>query len=170
MSPIAIELNSIINVKVESKKLRLSHDKCYKIHIGRKNPAKRSGCNIDLKVHDKEMKPATEAKYLGDILNEDGTINETVEDRRQKLIGIVSQISSILSSISLGFSYIEIALILRESLLINGTLTNSEVWPKLTKSNLESLETSDLSLLIEIFKAHSKTASELFIWKLGKYH
>ena len=31
-----IELNSIVNVKVETKKLRLSKDKCFKIHIGKK--------------------------------------------------------------------------------------------------------------------------------------
>ena len=31
----AVELNAIINVKVESKKLRLSEDKCYRIHIGK---------------------------------------------------------------------------------------------------------------------------------------
>ena len=32
----SIELNSIINAKVESKNLRLSEDKCYKIHICKK--------------------------------------------------------------------------------------------------------------------------------------
>ena len=33
----AVELNSIINVKIEAKKLRLSQDKCYKIHINKKS-------------------------------------------------------------------------------------------------------------------------------------
>ena len=134
----AIELNSIVNVKIESKKLRLSHDKCYKIHIRRKSkPGDK--CKVDLKVHNEDMKSAKEAKYLGDIINEEGNVNSTIDERCQKGIGIVSQISSMLNSISLGFYYIEIALILRDARLINGTLTNSEVWPSLTLNQLEVL-------------------------------
>ena len=32
---IAVHLDAIINVKIEAKKLRLSQDKCYKIHINK---------------------------------------------------------------------------------------------------------------------------------------
>ena len=81
------------------------------------------------------MKSATEAKYLGDILNEEGKIDSTIEERRQKGIGIVNQICSILNI--LRFHYLDIALTLREARLVNGTLTNSEVWPSLNqKENL----------------------------------
>ena len=163
----AIELNSIVNVKIESKKLRLSHDKCYKIHIGRKSkPGDK--CKVDLKVHNEDMKSAKEAKYLGDIINEEGNVNSTIDERCQKGIGIVSQISSMLNSISLGFYYIEIALILRDARLINGTLTNSEVWPSLTLNQFEVLEAADLDLMRKIFKAHSRTATELFYLETGK--
>ena len=62
----AVELNTIINVNVESKKLRLSEDKCYRIH----------------------MKTAKEAMYLGDNINEEGNINSTIEERRQKGVGM----------------------------------------------------------------------------------
>ena len=123
-------------------------------------------CEINLKAHDKAMKSATQAKYLGDILNEEGKIDFTIEERRQKGIGIVNQICSILSSVSLGFYYLDIALTLREARLVNGTLTNSEVWPSLNQKHLESLEEADL--LRKIFKAHSKTASELFYLETGK--
>ena len=78
----AVELNSIINVKIEAKKLRLSHDKCYKIHINKKSE-KAKHCEIELKVHEKMMKTASEAKYLGDIINEEGNLNNTIEDRCQ---------------------------------------------------------------------------------------
>jgi hypothetical protein len=44
------ELNSIINTKIEIKKL--SEDKCYKISIGEKTEA----CSQVLKVHDEPMK------------------------------------------------------------------------------------------------------------------
>ena len=163
----AIELNSIVNVKIETKKLRLSEDKCYKIHIS-KNPKKDRKCEIDLKVHDATMKSASEAKYLGDILNEEGKIDSTIEDRNQKGIGIVNQIWSVLNSISLGFYYLDIAMTLREARLINGTLANSEVWPNLTQIHQESNEAADLDLMRKIFNAHSKTASELFYLETGK--
>ena len=114
------------------------------------------------------MKTASEAKYLGDIINEEGNLNNTIEDRCQKGIGIVSQIASMLNSISLGFFYIEIGLILREARLINGTLTNSEVWPSLTNAQLESLEAADIDLMRKICNAHSKTATELFFLETGK--
>ena len=67
------------------------------------------------------------AKSLGDILNENGTIDNTITDRKSKSIGIISQISTILDSITFGLYYVDTALILREAILINGILTNSEV-------------------------------------------
>ena len=57
---------------------------------------------------------------------------------------------------------------LREARLINGTLTNSEVWPNLTQKHQESIEAADLDLMRKIFNAHSKTASELFYLETGK--
>ena len=46
----SIELNAIINAKMGHKKLRLSHDKCYKLHICKKSDS----CPQILKVHDSE--------------------------------------------------------------------------------------------------------------------
>ena len=60
------------------------------------------------------------------------------------------------------------AFILREARLINGTLTNSEVWPSLNQQNFESLEAADLDLMRKIFNAHSRTASEFFFLESGK--
>ena len=46
----------------------------------------------------------------------------------------------------------EIAFTVRESLLINGTLSNSEVWPDLKKEHLDSIEVADLNLMKKIWK------------------
>ena len=56
----AIELNSIINVKMESKKLRLSNKKCFKLHIGKNN----SKCLVKLKAHDQPINEVKKATYL----------------------------------------------------------------------------------------------------------
>ena len=75
-----------------------------------------------LLVHYDEMKAVKSAAYLGDILNEDGNIDDTVLARKDRSIGRISQIMSILDSISLGMFYMDISLILRESMLLNGTI------------------------------------------------
>ena len=166
----SIELNSLINSKIESKKLRLSHEKCFKIHICKTV----KDCSQVLKVHEHPMKHVTQASYLGDILSEKGTIDETILERNLKSIGIISQISSILSSICLGSFHFEIAMVLREAKFTNSVLTNSEVWHNMQSKHIESLEKSDLALLRSILNAHSKTATEAFYLELGiyplKYH
>ena len=159
----AIKLNSIINAKIESKKLRFSSDKCYKLHIG-----KKGNCMHKLKAHEENMKDVKIAKYLGDILNTKGTIDDTIADRRNKSIGKNSQISTILDSITFGMFFIDTALILREAMLINGILTNCEVWYKVTEEHLKVLEAADNDLFRKIFNAHSKTAIELFYLETAK--
>ena len=60
-----IELNVIINAKMESKKLRLSKENCFKIHICKGTIE----CFQILKVHEKNMKNVSQAKYLGDLIS-----------------------------------------------------------------------------------------------------
>ena len=56
----SVILNSIINAKIESKKLEFNWKKCKKMHIG---PNKQN-CTI-LKVHGKEMIDTDTQTYLG---------------------------------------------------------------------------------------------------------
>ena len=163
----AIKLNAIINVKVESKKLRLSNDKCYKLHIGKKD-SKLINCTHQIKAHEQNIKCVKSAKYLGDILNQRGTIDDTITDRKNKSIGKISQISTILSSITFGMYYIDTALILREAMLLNGILTNCEVWYTVTEEHFKTLESADIDLFRKMFNAHSKTAIELFYLETAK--
>ena len=161
----SLELNAIINSKMEHKKLRLSEDKCYKIHICKKSDS----CPQVLKVHDKDMKTVMSATYLGDVLSEKGTIDETVSQRCQKAIGIISQVSSMLSSVCLGSFYIDIALVLRDAKLVNSIMVNSEVWHNVHLKHIQSLEKADSDLLRTIMNSHSKTAIEAYFFELGKF-
>ena len=108
----AIELNSIINSKVETKKLRLSADKSYRIHICKE----KKKCSYELKVHNEKMKEVNEAMYLGQIVANNGSINPTIQSRKIKGIGITSQIMSLLNSVTLGRFYVNIGMILRDSM------------------------------------------------------
>ena len=134
-----VQLNSIINSKIEAKKLRLSEKKCYKIHISKKT----QDCSIIIKAHDVDIKEVESASYLGDILNASGTIDDTIKDRGDKSIGKTNQVLSILSGVSLGMFYMDIALVLRESIFLNGILTNSETWYNITEENYKVLEDKD---------------------------
>ena len=45
----SIEMNAVINAKMESKKLRLSEDKCFKIHICRTGKMRTQPLKVSLK-------------------------------------------------------------------------------------------------------------------------
>ena len=154
----SIELNAIINSKMETRKVRLSDDKCFKIHICQTS----AKCTQVLKVHESNIQTVSQATYLGDVLSESGTIDETIVQRGHKAIRIISQISSMLGSISLGNFHYDIALVLRDALFVNSVMTNSEVWHNVQLKHTQALEKSDLMLLKTIVNGHSKTASEAF--------
>ena len=161
----SVEANAIINAKMELKKLRLSKDKCYQIHIGKNKDGK--SCGTNLKVHNDVMKKESSGPYLGDIISSDGSIDLTIENRRQRGVGIISQITGIINNVSLGVHYFSIALALRECMFVNGLLFNSEVWYSVKAKHLETLENIDQILLRKMFKAHSKTALEALFLEAG---
>ena len=74
---------------------------------------------------------------------------------------------SILQSVSLGYFYFEIAKLLRESMLVNGTLFNSEVWYGLTKYNIDKLEDVDKVLLRRVLGTQISTPIESLYLEMG---
>ena len=96
-----------------------------------------------LKVHGKEMPEVTEETYLGDILSADGKNGKNIRSRISKGVGIISQIMNILEGICFGPHQFEITMLLRESLLRNGTITNAEIWYNLSESEVQEFENLD---------------------------
>ena len=84
-----------------------------------------------------------------------------------KRIGISSQIVNLLRDICLGEHYIEIALLLRESMFINSVLTNAEIWFFLKKEEIKQLEDLDKTLLKKILKVPFSTPGEAYFLELG---
>ena len=78
--------------------------------------------------------------YLGDIISNDGKNSKNIKNRVSKGLGIVTEIMYTLNTVSFGEKYFEIAIILREARLINGILTNIEVWYGLQESEIKELE------------------------------
>ena len=164
----SLGLNAYLNTQIELKKLMFhvpdknGKSKCHKMHIG----AHSRACPV-LKVHGTIMETVTEDEYLGDVISSDGKNKKNVEKRISKGIGIITQIMNLLSSVSFGQHYIEIALLLREAMFLNGILNNVEVWYGLTKSEIEEFENLDLSLLRKFLKAPVSTPKEALYLELG---
>ena len=156
--PDAIKTNSIINTKIESKKLEFGPTKCYNIHIG-----ELKDTHLNLKVHGEILNVKQYETYLGDVICGSGFNDKNIEKRRNQGLATINQIISMLNMTSLGHYYFEIALILRESILVSKLLFNSEVWYNLSNKQIEKLEQIDEIYLRRILNC-SKTTPKVGIY------
>ena len=113
------------------------------------------------------MESVTEDTYLGDIISSDGKNTKNIAKRISKGIGIITEILSLLDMVSLGEHFVEIAVLFRESIFVNGILTNSEIWYDLKKTEVKELEDLDLQLLRGVFQVPFSTPQEAFHLELG---
>ena len=164
----SVSLNTFVNTQIELKKLRFhvpdkdGKSKSHKMHIG----GNRNMCPV-LKVHGTVMEGVEEDMYLGDLISSDGKNRKNVEKRISKGKGIITQILNLLDIVSFGQHYIEIALLLRESMFINGILFNAEIWYGLTKTELSEFENLDRLLLRRILNVPFSTPKEAYYLELG---
>ena len=158
----SVVTNATVNSFMEINKLKLNHKKCGKIHIGKKSIQCPS-----LKVHEQDMKDSNVEKYLGDIISSKGTLDETIKDRKLKGYSYISEIRALLSDMPFGHRRIEVGLMLRDAMFVNGILTNSEVWHSITNKNIEDLEVMDRMLLRYILGAHAKVQTEFLYLETG---
>ena len=164
----SIAMNTFINVQIEMKKLRFhtpgpdGKTKCHKIHVGNQNEF----CPT-LFVHGTNMKSATSDTYLGDVISDDGSNKLNIASRVSRGQGKIAEIISMIDNISLGKHYFKIALLLRESLFLSSILTNSEVWYRVTKAEIEDLEIVDRSLLKRILSVPNSTPTAALYLETG---
>ena len=151
----SVSLNTIVTSKTKLKRLKLGTDKCRTLHIGKK----KEDCSV-LYAEGTEMKLVNEEEYLGEILTKDANIDANIEKRVKKGIGLISPVIAIIKEVSLGRHYFDIGLLFRNSNIINGILTNSEVWYGVRKKHVEQLEKIDEMYIRKLFSAHSKTPIE----------
>ena len=180
-------VNSYIKFQTNSKKLQFGVSKCKKIHIGKTcEDFKCQTLNVDnwaevevvnedtasISIEDcfmgeEEMENKQEEKYLGDIISHDGRNIKNIKARVNKGTGIVNNIMTKLEGIPFGKYYFEVAIILRNSLLVSSMIFNSESWYNVTNAELDLLETVDLMLMRNILKAPKSTPKEMLYLELG---
>ena len=120
-----------------------------------------------LKVHGTIIPEVTEETYLGDILSNDGRNTKNIKNRVSKGVGIVNQIFNMLENIVFGPHYFEIAVLLRDSMLINGTMTNAEIWYNFSKSEIEEFENVDRLFFRRLLEVPETTPKEAYYLELG---
>ena len=180
-------MHAFISLKTDSKKLQFGAGKCKRLHVGK--VCEEYKCQT-LKIDDwkeveivneetgiddiedkcegmEDMQKKDEEKYLGDIISADGRNIKNIKARVAKGKGIISRILSILEGIPFGDFYFEMAVILRESLLVSSMLSNSESWYNVSKAELELLETIDVQFLRSILRAPKSTPKEMLFLELG---
>ena len=158
----SVKTNAIINAKVESKKLSFGPKKCFNLHIGRQPEKCQS-----LKVHENDMNIKTYETYLGDVVCSSGENNLNINHKVTKGVSAVSQIVSMLNQVSLGHYYFEIALVMRETMLVSKMLSNSEVWYNITKDQYTKLERIDEMFIRRMFNVPISVPKESLYMDTG---
>ena len=113
------------------------------------------------------MKNSTREKYLGDYIDTTGKIKATLDDRIQKGYGILSEIRAIINEVPLGKYKLEIGLQLRQAMLLNGILFNSEAWHSVSAEDFSALEKIDEALLRFLLGSHAKAPLEILYLESG---
>ena len=82
-------------------------------------------------------------------------------------IYIVADILAILEEVPFGKQKLEIGLLLRQALFLNGILYNSEAWSDFSEKDVSDFEKIDEYLLRSIFKGQAKTPLEFLHLETG---
>ena len=107
-----------------------------------------------------------EIKYLGDLISNDGKIDEMLKERKNSINGITAELVTILAQINVET---EIPAILQyiHGIIIPKLLVNSETWSNITMKNIETLEGILNKSLKRILKIPYSTPNMGLINELG---
>ena len=107
-----------------------------------------------------------EIKYLGDLISNDGKIDEMIKERKNSINGITAELVTILSQINVET---EIPAIIQyiQGIIIPKLLVNSETWNNITTKNIETLESILTKSIKRILKIPYSTPNMGLINELG---
>ena len=154
--------NTYVNARIEQTKQQFNRSKCHAMHAGKQSRP----CDA-LKAHNMEMEVVTQEKYVGDIITNNGKCTKNIMARRSKGVGVISEITNILDGLCLGVHYFTTALMLRQVMLHQVLLSNSETWGRLIQKDIERLERVDCMLLQKLFQVPSSTPTASLYLETG---
>ena len=80
---------------------------------------------------------------MGDVITSDAKHTKNIQKRKSKGIGSMVDIIGLLKQLCLGEFHFEIAVLLRQTMLLSSVLLSSETWLRLTKTEIDQLEMLD---------------------------
>ena len=115
----------------------------------------------------KEISHITSERYLGQVISSDSSNTNNITKQRNKGIGIQNKIIQMLEKMPGGTFHFELAVILRNALLISSILSNSEVWYGLTKKDYQMLEQVDEMWMCNLFECSKNVPRDILYLELG---
>ena len=116
---------------------------------------------------EEEIKEADDTKYLGQIISKDGTNSTNIENRAHKGKGLVNKIETTLRNTTGGKYNFELAVLMRNAILISSIISCSEIWYNITELQYRKLEQIDEMLLKKIFNFSSQIRIKVLYLELG---
>ena len=179
--------NSFINSKTNMAKLYFSAAKCKQMHVGKtkiealckdlevdgwderveKNEVTGKYVKVDVEIGKVKMERIEETKYLGSIIQSNGSNDKEITERAGRGTGLVNEIMNILNSVFFGKYHFEAAVVLRNSILLGSMLSSSECWLGLTQQQVRKLEMVDEMLLERLLETPSYSSRALLYLNLG---
>ena len=181
------KMNSFINSRTNMSKLYFSAEKCKQMHVGKtkieafckvlhvdgweekvvQNETTGKHEKVDVEVGKVQMEKVEETKYLGSIIQSNGSNSKEIAARAGRGTGLVTEIMNILQSVVFGKYTFEAAIILRNSILLGSMLASSECWLGVTKQQVRQLEMVDEMLMERVLETPSYSSRALLYLSLG---
>ena len=132
------------------------------MRYSRKIPEKNS-----LKLNGDKLPTTTKYKYLGDVKNYKGHLEETINDRCQKWLRITNEITCLTKNPTLKQHKIEVGLKIINMILIPKLLYGCETWTGMTKEQLSKLEKVQKDVLTKLFALPRTTPLCVLLFECG---
>ena len=121
--------------------------------------------NSKISINNANISQKNAAKYLGDIISDDGKYDQTIEERKLNINGIIAEIKSIMYQAEEDLE-ITAAKQYHEGIIVTKLLYNSETWTNLTKTNIEQLEKIQNNSLKRLLRIPYSTPSLGLLYEL----
>ena len=114
-----------------------------------------------------KIKEFQKYKYLADIITPSGNLDETIHQRKNQILGITAELSTIISLIDETGLHISTAIAYYKAIIIPKLLTNSETWNNISPTNMNELEAIQNKSIKRLLRLPQGTPSQALRNELG---
>ena len=143
--------NSVIEQIQFEKRLKFSAKKCELLAIGSDD----AGYTLD--INGRTIKHVSTVKYLGDILNAQGSNVDMIKSRVDRCHGSVTELISICKEAHFGQQQTEMMFLLYKAVFLPRMIYNCESWSKMTSKDIAELQRGQLHYLRSITEVPKST-------------